>query len=293
MEELTSNLLRAGAIILIAIILRIIVAFAIKRGARALLARPPESIRKLKGRAGAALAKVTGGKAQERHEQRVSTMASLLRNVADVVLVLLTLLTVLSIFGIPMAPLLASAGIGGVALGFGAQSLVKDYLSGIFMLAEDQFGVGDIVTIGDISGTVEEVTLRVTRLKDFSGTVWYVRNGEILTIGNLSQGHSSESFEIPVAPDEDPDRAIEVVSAALAGMSRIEEFQDALLGDPTVLGVSGVEAGQMRIQVALTAAPNKQWAPLRAAKKRAQEALVEAGIRGPALPGAYLPKPEG
>ena len=90
----------------------------------------------------------------------------------DVVLVLITLLTVLAIWGVPMAPLIASAGVGGVALGFGAQSLVKDYLSGIFMLTEDQFGVGDLIKVGELTGTVQEVTLRVTKLRDPSGTVW-------------------------------------------------------------------------------------------------------------------------
>lgn len=272
MEQFTSDLLSAGAVILIAILLRIFVMFAIRRTKRFLLSRPPAL-------------RFTD---DLRHEQRVRTLGSLLRSVADVVIVVITVLTVLAIYRIPMAPLLASAGIGGVAIGFGAQSLVKDYLSGIFMLVEDQFGVGDLVTIDGITGTVEEVTLRVTKVREASGTLWYLRNGEVLKLGNMSQGETSVILDVPIAADEDPDRALEVLREEFRGMHEEEEFAGALRQPVNVMGIGAVDGSKMNIQVNLKTEPNQQWAPMRAVRKRAQSALARAGVRGPILPG--IPK---
>ncbi len=175
-------------------------------------------------------------------------------------------------------PIVASAGVGGVALGFGAQSLVKDYLSGIFMLTEDQFGVGDLVQIGALTGTVQEVTLRVTRLRDASGTVWYVRNGEVLTLGNVSQGFSTAVIDIPIAVGQDPERAKEVLRAAVVPMAEEEPWADVLLEAPDVLGVGAVTAAEITIQIRIKTGPNQQAAPTRAVRERAVLALAEAGI---------------
>ncbi len=123
-----------------------------------------------------------------RRAQRAHTMGSLLKSVVTVVVGVMALFMALSEIGLDIAPLIASAGVVGVALGFGAQSLVKDYLSGMFMTFEDQYGVGDTITVNEVSGRVEAVSLRVTRLRDAEGTVWYVRNGEVLKVGNRSQG---------------------------------------------------------------------------------------------------------
>lgn len=128
-----------------------------------------------------------GGVKLERQTQRMRTLGSLLNNVANVTIGGLAVFTVLAIWGVPMGPLLASAGIGGVAVGFGAQSLVRDYLTGVFMLSEDQFGVGDEVRIGAVTGTVQEVALRVTKVLDADGVVWYIRNGEMAIVGNATQ----------------------------------------------------------------------------------------------------------
>ena len=124
-------------------------------------------------------------------------MGSLLRSIVTFVVVTLAVLTVMALLGIPLGPLLASAGVAGVALGFGAQSLVKDFLSGIFMIIEDQYGVGDVIDTGEAIGTVEEVSLRITRLRDANGITWYVRNGEIIRIGNRSQGCSTAIVDMP------------------------------------------------------------------------------------------------
>jgi small conductance mechanosensitive channel len=129
----------------------------------------------------------TSPEAVERRRQRAETMASLLKSIATAVVVTIVGFMVIAQLGYDIAPLIASAGIVGIALAFGAQSLVKDFLSGIFLIVEDQYGVGDAVTVGATTGTVEAVTLRVTRLRAEDGTVWYLRNGEILAVGNLSR----------------------------------------------------------------------------------------------------------
>ena len=125
-----------------------------------------------------------------RKEQRAASVNTLLNRMLGVVIWAVAGVTILSVFGINVAPILASAGVVGVALGFGAQTLVKDYLAGIFLIIEDQYGIGDVVDVGPVVGTVEDVTLRVTRLRDSSGVVWYIRNGEILRVANRSQGKS-------------------------------------------------------------------------------------------------------
>jgi moderate conductance mechanosensitive channel len=282
MEEFTTDLLKAGAVIVVALVLRIVVAFAIRRVTAFLLAKPLEGEPRFGTRASAILGAASRNL---RHEQRVRTLGSLLRSVVDVALIILTLLTVLAIFGIPMAPLLASAGIGGVAIGFGAQSLVKDYLSGIFMLVEDQFGVGDLIKIDAITGHVEEVTLRVTKVRDATGILWYVRNGEVLTLGNVSQGTTSTIVEVPIAADEDADRAIRVLREALTGFHEEDEFAETVLEQPTVLGVGAVDGSRMTLQISLKTGPNQQWGPMRVIRQRSLAALAEAGIRGPILPG--------
>ena len=283
MNEVTQRLIYLAVVLVIAIVLRFVLVMIINRSVRALAARAPGPGSDDAGRKPAGLIARAAGVSQERQRQRVTTLGSLMRNVVDVVIGIITLLTVLSIIGIPMAPLLASAGVGGVAIGFGAQSLVKDYLSGIFMLAEDQFGVGDIITVGDIKGTVLEVTLRVTKIRDFTGVVWYVRNGEILTLGNISQGFSVEWIEIPVAIDEDPDKVITVLRDALEGMSEEEQFVGVLMDQPEVLGVDSMSGGTMIIKLAVQAHANQHWAAVREVRRRAQEACAAAGIRGPIL----------
>ena len=279
----------AAVVITVALVLRVFLALVIRRTVRVLADRVHDrNDDDLGFRARVLLAKASGV-AADRQRQRVETLGSLLRNVVDVALIVVVVLTVLAIFGVPMGPLIASAGVGGVALGFGAQSLVKDYLSGIFMLAEDQFGVGDLIKVGDLTGTVQEVTLRVTKLRDTTGTVWYVRNGEVLTLGNVSQGYSTAIVDVPVANDEDPSRVQEVLRAALAGMDKEPEFSDQLLEEPSVLGVGSVTAGTMTMQVLLKTGPNQQWGPTRAVRERAQRALADAGVRGPILAGPYGP----
>lgn len=280
-----------AATLLVAIVVRLVVHRTIDKVVRASIRRVEERDRIVGGRAGRVLAEATGF-GHERQRQRTATIGSLLKSVTSFVVWTVALLMVLSLLGLPLAPLLASAGVGGVALGFGAQSLVKDFLSGIFMMVEDQYGVGDLVDTGEVTGTVEEVSLRVTRLRDPTGVVWYVRNGEIVRVANKSQGWSTAVVDVPVAYDEDAQKVIDVLTEALAPMRTEEQWQPLLLEDPQVLGVETVAGGTMTVRVMAKCAPNEHFAVQRGILERGKEALDRAGVRGP-LPVYGVRTPEG
>jgi small-conductance mechanosensitive channel len=170
-----------------------------------------------------------------------------------------------------------------VALGFGAQSLVKDFLSGIFMIVEDQYGVGDVIDTGEAIGEVEDVTLRVTRLRDGNGVVWYIRNGEIVRIGNRSQGWSTAIVDTAVAYDEDIDRAITVMREVVHQMDQDPAWQGRLLEEPTVVGVESIAAGAVTVRIIAKCAPNENFPVQREIRERLKVALDRSGIRAPQL----------
>ena len=195
----------------------------------------------------------------ERREQRAKSMGSLLKNIATIVIFTVVAFMVIATLGYNIAPLLASAGILGVALGFGAQSLVKDFISGIFMILEDQYGVGDVVDLGDATGTVEAVSMRVTRLRDVNGTVWYVRNGEILRVGNQSQNWARTVLDVPVGYDVDLARVRQVLHEVAHALWQDPEWSGAILEEPEVWGVERWTAEGVVVRVVLKTAPLKQW----------------------------------
>ncbi len=233
----------------------------------------------------------TTGLASERHRQRTLTMGSLLRSIVTLTVSVIAILTVMAIIGIPLAPLLASAGVGGVALGFGAQSLVKDFLSGVFMILEDQYGVGDVVDTGEAVGTVEEVTLRVTRLRDANGVIWYVRNGEIIRIANRSQGWSTASVDVPFSYREDVERVLGIMRGAVSDLDDDPAWADALLEAPKVLGVESIAGGTVSVRVLARCAPDRHWGVQREIRRRIKEAFDREGVAGPPLPPATGPAP--
>src|SRR5699024_10863725 len=175
-----------------------------------------------------------GAAAGERYRQRMKTTWSLLRSIATFVIIVLTVLTVLSLLHIPLAPLLASAGVGGVALGFGAQSLVRDYLSGVFMILEDQYGVGDYIDAGEAGGSVEAATLPGTRLRALDGVAWCVRNRAILRVGNRSQGWSTVMVALPSSYREATARVIGIIRAQVEHMDRDPQWHTVLREAPSV-----------------------------------------------------------
>ena len=225
----------------------------------------------------------------QRREQRFEAISQLLRSITTVTIVSLASLIILAQIGVNLAPLIASAGVIGVALGFGAQTLVKDFLSGIFLVLEDQFGVGDFVDLGPATGTVEEVTLRVTRVRDMSGIVWYVRNGEILRVGNRSQGWTSAVVDVPVAYNEDLDRVRRIVEQVGAKMDDDLQYDGILFGTPTYAGVESVSGDAVFVRVMAKAAPDKQMVAARAIREQLKLAFDDAGVRVPILQRQSLP----
>ncbi len=268
-----------GTVLLVAVVLRLVVRRAIRIGVGASLSLADRH-RDAKGAADRVLTKLTGA-ADDRHQARVRTVGSVLRNAVDVVLVVLMTLTILMILGIPLEPVLAASGIGGVALAFGAQSLVKDYISGILMILEDQFGVGDLIDTGEVVGTVEEVGLRVTKLRDSGGQAWYVRNGEMQRVGNQSQGWSTALIDVPIAASEDPAVAIAVLDGVVTAVCDGGQYADVLLDTPTVVGVNEVKLGSIVLRITAKTAPNQQWALQRDLLARSVDALHAAGIEDP------------
>ena len=237
-------------------------------------------------RASRILAQATGLD-EERKTQRAATMGAILKSTSTFVIFTLALLTVMATVGLPLGPLLASAGVGGVALGFGAQSLVKDFLSGIFMILEDQYGVGDVIDTGEAVGTVEDVTLRVTRLRDASGIVWYVRNGEIVRIGNRSQGWSTALVDIPVGYSENLDVVLPLIRDVMHDLDESEDWTTRLLEEPMVAGVESMLGGVVTVRIIAKCAPNESFPVSREIRERVKAAFDQAGIRAPQVMPPY------
>ena len=271
-----------------ALIFRWLIIRGINLGTKAAIHRAEQQRKHPESRAQRIMAMATGAD-NERYEQRISTVSSLLRNLTSIVVGAVLALTVLDVLNIPLTPLLASASVGGIALAFGAQSLVKDFLSGIFMIMEDQYGVGDLIDTGEVRGTVEEVGLRVTRVRDATGTVWYVRNGEILKLGNQSQGWSTAIIDVPVAYDEDAGKVIGILEQVATEIDADPAFEDVLLEKPTVAGVNAVTATTMSIRMMAKTAPNQHWGLQRTLLERSLTALGKAGVRSPSPNLGVLP----
>ena len=235
--------------------------------------------------AGRATAGVLGGAALgPRAGARTQTIGIVLRSLAAAVIYSFTAMLVLGEVGINLGPLIAGAGIAGVALGFGAQSLVKDFLSGIFMLIEDQYGVGDVVDLGLATGTVEAVNLRSTRLRSADGTVWHVPNGGIMRVGNKSQDWSRALLDVSVAYDADIRHASEVIKHVADEMAADEAWKDDILEEPEVWGVEHVRDGAVVIRLVLKMRPGAQFKLMRELRLRIKEALEQEGIAVPVPP---------
>jgi small conductance mechanosensitive channel len=224
---------------------------------------------------------VSGSPSAARREQRAKTMASLLKSVVTAVVFTMVAIMALSEIGVNVAPLIASAGIIGLALGFGAQSLVQDFLSGIFMILEDQYGVGDVIDAGEAIGTVEAVSLRVTRLRDIDGTVWYVRNGEILRIGNMSQNWAQTVLDIQVAYGEDLHRVRGILEDVAHGMWEDEDYKKVIIEEPSVWGIQSLDPDGITVRVVLKTAPLEQWGVAREMRERIKARFDYEGIEIP------------
>ncbi len=280
-EWLIEKPLHVLAYLVVALALRWVLKMLINRFTRRTsrgTGRSPILLRPLRERAPASL---KGSILYERRRQRAKTIGSVLESGVSVVLLAWFVLSVLDVVGMNVAPFIASAGIVGVALGFGAQNLVRDFLSGIFMLLEDQYGVGDVVDLGEAVGTVESVGLRVTTIRDINGTVWFCRNGEVLRVGNMSQGFAVAVLDLPVAHTANLDDAFEVAEKAALEVVASRDFEDDLLGAPEMLGVNAVSADTVTIRMTVQTRPGRQWAVQRRLRREILQAFENAGVKAP------------
>lgn len=289
-DWLVAKPLKILAIVVVAVVLRAIIARLIKRVAtRAAEGSVPGVLSR--GR-GASLLQASP-LLSARRAQRAATMGSVLGSVTTGVIASIALIMVIAELGVSIAPLIASAGIVGVALGFGAQSLVKDFLSGIFMILEDQYGVGDVIDAGDASGVVEAVGLRVTRLRDVNGVVWYLRNGEIIRVGNMSQGWARAVLDISVAYHENVERVREIILETAEDLYADEDYKDLVMDEPEVWGVEALGADAIVVRLVAKTQPLQQWAVARALRERIKAAFDRYGVEIPLPQRAVWMRAEG
>ena len=241
--------LRILIILVVAFVIRLVARRTIDRLAKgASNGKTPRLLRPLKERAPQAV----GAIMSERRQQRAQTIGSVMKSLVSFLVWGLAFILILGEIGINLGPIIASAGIVGVAIGFGAQNLVKDFLSGVFMMLEDQYGVGDIVDVGPATGTIETVGLRVTTLRDVNGTVWYVRNGEILRVGNSSQGFAVAVVDIPLAYSADIESATAVIQRIVADQVAVEPVSEDVLEPPELRKAVAERAKDLQRELGLS-----------------------------------------
>ncbi len=221
-----------------------------------------------------------------RYRARAAAVSGMLTSVGTFVIIAVALLFALAAVGINIAPLLASAGIAGIAIGFGAQTIVRDFLSGVFMILENQYGVGDVVMVNGVNGTVEDVGLRITTVRDFDGTIWYVTNGSVTELGNQSQGWSVAVVDIPVSHGTDLEQAKQVLASTVSDMQHDHAWEAKIMPDAPVIGVESVTAMSVTIRIRLHTVHEQQVGVGRELRARAVASLETAGI-SMALPGPH------
>ena len=272
--------LRVTVLILVALIVRYLIHKVIGRLVRrAERAEPPERV--LGSTQAARIVFGSTGIYSERRALRARTLGSLAKSIVTAAIGAVTIVMILEVMGYPIAPLLASAGIAGVALGFGAQNLVKDFLAGVMMLLEDQYGVGDVIDMGEATGLVEQVGLRVTRLRGVDGTVWYVRNGEVIRIGNSSQDWARAVLDVGVGYGEDPARVRRLLGEVSHELAEDPEWGQLILEEPEVWGVEDLAADSIVVRLVVKTRPLKQWAVARQLRERIKIRFDAEGIEIP------------
>lgn len=210
--------------------------------------------------------------------KKVTTMTTLTKSAIRYTLYFIGITTILGILNLPVSSLLATAGIGGLAIGFGAQNLVRDIITGFFILFEDQYSVGDYITVDKYSGIVEEIGLRTTKIRDFSGDLHIIPNGNIINVTNHCRGNMRIMFDVDIAYEADVDRAIKVLENYFEEYSKQEP---SIVEGPKVLGVQELSAYSVVLRIWATSKPMEQWRISRELKKGIKKALDEAGIEIP------------
>jgi small-conductance mechanosensitive channel len=270
--------IRIVVIILVALIIRAVLKRTIDRAVRPVRGETPRLLRPFKERLEGSSFLESAGLVSERRSQRAATLGSVLKSAASATIFVIAFLLVLSELEIDLAPFIAGTSIVGVALGFGAQNIVKDFLAGMFMLMEDQYGVGDVIDFEKASGTVEAVGLRSTRLRDVNGTVWYVRNGEVVRVGNKSQGFAQVVLDIPIDAWADVDGASAAMRAVSGEMSQEEDWSGVFLSAPEVQGVESMTREETVIRLVAKVRPLEQWRTARELRRRIRDRLERLDI---------------
>ncbi|WAZ26723.1 mechanosensitive ion channel family protein [Streptomyces cinnabarinus] len=270
--------LRIALIIVIAALVRMIAKRAITRVVQRILEPAGLDGAERRSTRGPLVLQRDSSRASERRQQRARTIGSVLSSIVTIVIAVTGLAMILEQIGIALGPLLASAGVVGLAIGFGAQSLVADYLSGMLIMVEDQYGIGDSVDLGEAVGEVEQVGLRLTQVRDLNGGLWHIRNGEILRVRNDSQEWARAVLDVSVAYDSHLDVVYRVLEETGHAMREDPAFADILLEDPAVWGVQSLDADGVVVRIAVKTVPLKQWAVTRELRHRVKNAFDTAGI---------------
>jgi len=276
------------ATIIVALLFRALIHRAIDRLAESSAeGKVPRILGPLKERAGHSGFWESAGLVSERRRQRAETIGSVLKSAVSFVLFILAFMVIIGLVGIDLLPFVATTSVVGVALGFGAQNIVKDFLGGIFMILEDQYGVGDVIDVKEATGTVESVGLRTTRIRDGEGTVWYVRNGEIVRVGNKSQQYAQVVLDIPIAVGDDIDLARSAITAAADECYADEQWLPSFIGAPEVLGIESISRDETVIRLVARVKVLEQWRVGRELRGRIVAKLDAANLasRLPSKPG--------
>lgn len=272
--------LKLLVIVISAVVAQLVITRAIRKVVNGMVARSraprPSDLRSLDS-----TSELTAVVMTQRTEQRAQAMGALLRSIAIITIWTIAFMTMLTTVGINIGPILASAGVLGVILGFGAQQLVADYLAGISMIFEDQLGLGDVVNVGTVTGTVEDVALRCTRIRDFDGTVWYIRNGQMAFVANQSKGWTIARIDFPLSYDADLDAVRAIIDAEGQRMHNDPQYDRILLDSPTYAGVEIVRGDAVIIRIIAKTAPEQQFLATRVLRQGMKEALDAAGIKMP------------
>jgi moderate conductance mechanosensitive channel len=269
--------------ILLILVIGLIVLYVLRRAIRRAVARAkdPDASRGRRLRQRVGLSRTETDGYSLRRAQRADALGALGTSIVSVAVWSIVVITILGTVGINLGPLIAGAGILGIAVGFGAQDLVKDFLSGAFMLLEDQYGVGDIVNAGEASGVVEGVTLRSTRIRDVTGTLWHIPNGEIRRIGNMSQEWARALLDISVAYGTDVDVASDLILRVATQMAHEEEYRELFLDEPELWGVENLGIDGVDIRLVIKTQPGQQYALGRELRRRIKNAFDIAEVEIP------------
>lgn len=218
---------------------------------------------------------------QRTKEQRLNTLSSIINKTAKISIYLTAGMMILNELGINIAPIIAGVGVLGLAIGFGAQSLVKDFVTGFFIILENQYGIGDVVTAGGVSGAVESINLRVTTLRDVEGVVHFIPNGQINLVSNKSKGWSRALLDVEVAYKENVDEVVNVIRQVCDEMKADEKIASIIIDDFEIPGIQGLNDSSVAIRVMVKTKPLEQWGLMREMRKRFKKRFDEVGIEIP------------